>query len=98
MSKFLLSGVLIIAGSALVLPPLQAQSITALYRVTKIHHVYKLIDSKCVERKDKKCQKSEHWRVYYQALSQYVARQKYQVLLDDNPPQVGAVIQLTIDL
>jgi chaperone required for assembly of F1-ATPase len=97
MSKILLLVGMIIGG-AFVPQPLQAQSITALYRVSKIQHVYKLNDSECVEKKDKKCQKSLQWRVYFQAVSRHVSPKKHQILLDENPPQVGAVIQLTIDL
>ena len=82
----------------------QSQSMPALYRVVKVQHVYKLVKPKCVEvKKTKKneavtCDKTLHWRVYYRAVSPHVTLQKHQVLLDDEPPQINAVTQLTIDL
>ncbi|NRA52726.1 MAG: hypothetical protein HRU23_01145 [Gammaproteobacteria bacterium] len=89
----LLLGALLMSGSAF-----SAQSVTALYRVAKVQHVLKLIDDKCVEEEKKVCPKSQHWRVYYRALSLNVSPQKHQELLDENPPQIGAVIQLTITI
>ena len=81
-----------------------AQSMTALYRVAKIHHIYKLIDITCVETKETKeiketkCDKSLHWRVYYQAIGQYTSPQQHQILLNENPPQLSSVVQLTLQL
>lgn len=98
MSKSRMLGLLVVGVSLLINSVVRAQSITALYRVAKVQHVYKLNDPKCVDNKDTKCPKTLHWRVHYQALSQQVSLQHHQILLDDQPPQVGSVAQLTIDL
>jgi hypothetical protein len=97
MSRVLLITIFIIISLVVGSQPASAQSVTALYRVIKIQHVFKLTDTNCVEKKEQQCQKSEHWRVFYRALSLQVSPQKHQILFDENPPQVGAVSQLTIN-
>jgi len=94
----LLLGALSIGGQSVATPAVSAQSVTALYRVDNVQRIFKLVDVKCVEKDDKKCAQTEHWRVFYRALSLNVSPQKHQILVDDNPPQVGAVLQLTIRL
>lgn len=98
MSKLILSGLVVVCWCFSSIIEVQAQSVTALYRVAKIQHVYKLKDLECVESKKNVCKKNLHWRVYYQAQGKYVTPKKHQILIDENPPPLGSVTQLTIEI
>ena len=98
MSKILVTVLLVASWFLTSISTVQAQSVTALYRVAKIQHVYKLKDLECVESKKNVCKKNLHWRVYYQAQGKYVTPKKHQILIDENPPLIGSVTQLTIEI
>ena len=90
-----------ICALALIILPmssLQATSSTAWYKVDKIQQILKLIDKKCIDDKVEQCQRTRHWRVYYKATSRYAPLQSFEEVLMDNIPQLGAVMQLTVDV
>ena len=90
-----------ICALALIILPmssLQATSSTAWYKVDKIQQILKLIDKKCIDDKVEQCQRTRHWRVYYKATSRYAPLQSFEEVLMENIPQLGAVMQLTVDV
>ncbi|OIQ47273.1 MAG: hypothetical protein BM565_07330 [Gammaproteobacteria bacterium MedPE] len=90
----------ICALALIILPmsPLQATSSTAWYKVDKIQQILKLVDKKCIDDKVEQCQRTRHWRVYYKATSRYAPLQSFQEVLMEDIPQLGAVMQLTVDV
>lgn len=75
-----------------------ATTSTAWYKVDDVKAVLKLIDIKCIDDKANQCQRTKHWRVYYKATSRYSPVQMFQELIDGKTPQVGAVMQMTVNV
>lgn len=90
-----------ICALALIMMPisvLHATSSTAWYKVDKIQQILKLVDKKCIDDKVEQCQRTRHWRVYYKATSKYAPLQTFEEVLMEDIPQLGAVMQLTVDV
>lgn len=75
-----------------------ASTSTAWYKVDDVKTILKLVDSKCVDDKVNPCRRTKYWRVYYKATSRYSPVQTLQKIAHENAPQVGAIMQMTVDL
>lgn len=71
---------------------------TAWYKVINVQQISQLIDVNCIDTNNRPCPRNIYWRVYYQATSQYSPVKLFDKTVDINPPQVGAVMQLTVDV
>jgi len=76
----------------------EERSVTALYKVDKIHKISKKVDDKCIDTPAKPCPLMAYWKVYYKALDSTVPRQQHMISANDQLPQVGSIIQLTLAL
>lgn len=75
-----------------------ATTSTAWYKVDKIRQVLKLVDVKCIDDKVEKCPRTRYWRVYYKATSPHAPLQSFTKELIEDIPQLGAIMQMTVDL
>jgi len=75
-----------------------ATTSTAWYKVDDVKTILKLIDKKCIDSQDNPCQRTKHWRVYYKATSRYSPVQTLQRNVEANVPQVGVVMQMTVEV
>lgn len=75
-----------------------AQSITALYQVEKIVKIVKKQDEKCIDNPTQPCPRNAYWKVYYKAFDSGVKVQEHIVNFEDNVPQLGVIVQLTIEM
>lgn len=86
---------------ALIFMPLtqvNATTSTAWYKVDKIQQILKLVDKNCKDDDVEKCQRTRHWRVYYKATSQTAPLKMFVETVMDDVPQLGAVMQITVDV
>lgn len=75
-----------------------ATTSTAWYKVDDVKTILKLVDPKCVDDKVNSCQRIKYWRVFYKATSRYSPVQTLQKVVHKNTPQVGAIMQMTVDV
>jgi hypothetical protein len=75
-----------------------ASTSTAWYKVDDVKTILKLVDPRCVDDKVNSCQRTKYWRVYYKATSRYSPVQTLQKVVHENTPQVGAIMQMTVDV
>jgi hypothetical protein len=75
-----------------------ATTSTAWYKIDDVKGILKLLDPKCIDDKVNQCQRTKHWRVYYKATSRYSPVQTLQKVVYENAPQVGAIMQMTVDI
>ena len=77
-----------------------AATSTALYRIESVERIVRMEKSECVDTEDKSCPdvKTSYWRVTYQATSPYAPVQQHKLEVPSSPPQIGTVVQLTVDL
>ena len=99
-SKMLKPFGLLLIGSGVFFSIFETYAVTstAWYKVENIKHVLKLVDNKCIDGKDEKCARTQFWRVYYKATSQYSPVQTFQETFTENVPQLGVVKQMTVKL
>jgi len=71
---------------------------TGWYKVEDVKKIFKLVDPKCIDNDDNKCTRVRYWRVYYKATSQYSPVQEFNKIMYENTPQVGGVMQMTVDV
>ena len=96
-----LGGAMVMACLALSwVPSAGAATSTALYRITAVERIVKTQKSECVDTEGKSCpdQKTGYWRVTYQATSPYAPVQQHRIEMPSNPPKVGTVLQMTVNL
>jgi len=75
-----------------------ATTSTAWYKVDDVKTILKLVDKKCIDSPDNPCQRTKYWRVYYKATSRYALVQTLQKTMEGNVPQVGVVMQMTVNV
>ena len=73
-------------------------SSTSWYKVKNVQQITQLIDVSCIDNENSPCPRNKYFRVYYEATSQYSPVQKFEKKMDSNPPQVDAVMQMTVDV
>jgi len=75
-----------------------ANTSTGWYKVDDVKKIFKLVDPKCIDSADNKCTRIRYWRVYYKATSQYSPVQEFNKIMYENTPQIGGVMQMTVDV
>ena len=75
-----------------------AATSTAWYKVINVQQITQLIDVSCIDNENRPCPRNKYWRVYYEATSQYSPVQTFEKKMDLNPPQVDAVMQMTVNV
>lgn len=75
-----------------------AATSTAWYKVINVQQITQLIDASCIDNENRPCPRNKYFRVYYEATSQYSPVQNFDKKMDLNPPQVDAVMQMTVDV